>query len=80
MDLILAFAGAYLGATLAFKINKNVPEKEEPETKVREIPKNIGRFSDPLGSYEKYKDEETGLYRSKSKRKVVNRSGEDDSN
>lgn len=77
MEMILAFAGAYLGATLAFKINKNVPEKEEPEIKAREIPKNIGRFSDPLGSYEKYRDEETGLYRSKSNRKVVNRSGED---
>lgn len=77
MDLILAFAGAYIGATLAIKINTNKPHKDEPEVKVREIPKNIGRFSDPLGSYEKYRDEETGLYRSKSNRKVVNRSGED---
>lgn len=77
MEMILAFAGAYLGATLAFKININASRKEEPEIKVREIPENIGRFSDPLGCYDKYKDEDTGLYRSKTKRKVVNRSGED---
>lgn len=76
--MLLAFAGAFLGASLALKINDKASEDEaQTKVKTREIPENIGRFSDPLGSYDKYKDTETGLYRSKSNRKVVNRSGED---
>ena len=38
---------------------------------IREAPKNIGRFKDPLEGYEKYKKED-GLYRP-IKKKAVNR-------
>lgn len=72
------FLGSLLGCFFALIVhdlieNWSSPKPIEPKTSkpiIREIPKNIGRFKDPLEAYEKYK--ENGLYRP-IKQKAVNR-------
>lgn len=72
------FISSLLGCFFALLIHdlmKNwVRPTNEPtkgnEPIIREAPKNIGRFKDPLASYEKYK--ENGLYRP-IKQKAVKR-------
>lgn len=80
MEFFMSFFGAFFAVVIASLIGtkdvKNVEETKEQKPKEREIPKNIGRFSDPLAGYDKYRDENTDLYRS-VKRKVENRVGED---
>ena len=72
------FLGSLLGcffALIVHDIINNWVKPVQPEQKanrpvIREAPKNIGRFRDPLEGYDKYK--ENGLYRP-IKQKVVKR-------
>lgn len=57
---------------LHLKKKTNVQEKKVLR---REVPKNIGRFSDPIGNYEPYKDDISHLYKSYIPKKT-NRRGD----
>lgn len=57
---------------LHLKKKTNVQEKKVFR---REVPKNIGRFSDPIGNYEPYKDDISHLYKSYIPKKT-NRRGD----
>lgn len=54
------------------------PNVQEKKVLRREVPKNIGRFSDPIGNYEPYKDDISHLYKSyvPEQKKKMNRRGE----
>ena len=56
---------SFIGCLFALIINNfiKVQKKDIQVTKGREIPKNIGKFADPLGEYEPYKDKNK-LYKS----------------
>lgn len=66
MEIVYSFIGCFLALILNDFIEdlfgKKNKQNSEPVVK-REIPKNIGRFSDPLGEYEQYKDKNR-LYKS----------------
>ena len=80
------FLLSYLGcmvALLTHDIMLKVSEpKKEPQKEShrvvykRETPKNIGRFADPLGEYEAYKDEKTHLYKTYVPKRVNRRGGD----
>ena len=55
------------------------PNVQEKKVLRREIPKNIGRFADPIGNYEPYKDDVSHLYKSyiPKQEKKINRRGGD---
>lgn len=75
MEIIYSFIGCFFALIVneiiedLFKKNK---QKNTPVIK-REIPKNIGRFADPLGEYEQYKDDNK-LYKSYVPKKNTRRS------
>lgn len=75
MEIIYSFLGCFFALIVneiiedLFKKNK---QKKTPVIK-REIPKNIGRFADPLGEYEQYKDD-NNLYKSYVPKKNTRRS------
>jgi hypothetical protein len=75
MEIIYSFIGCFFALIVneiiedLFKKNK---QKNTPVIK-REIPKNIGRFADPLGEYEQYKDD-NNLYKSYVPKKNTRRS------
>lgn len=58
---------------LHLKRKTNVQEKKVLR---REVPKNIGRFADPIGNYEPYKDDVSHLYKSYVPKKTNRRGGD----
>ena len=81
MELLYSFTGC-MAALAVLELIKFVfrPKKaEQPKiyTK-RETPRNIGRFSDPLGNYEPYIDDRTHLYNTYVPKKTNRRGGETD--
>jgi len=76
MTFISSFLGAYFGVIMGYFTIEAIKEYKASKQEVytREAPKNISSISDPMSSYEKYKDENSNLYRSfKNNSKVVNR-------
>ena len=66
MEILYSFIGCLLAILLHDLIGlipNRVKQVEEMSPKKRQIPTNIGRFSDPLGEYEHYKDDKTHLYK-----------------
>ena len=61
INIVYSFIGCFFALIIhdVIRIPKN---KIKDNTQKREIPKNIGRFADPLGEYEQYK-EQNGLYK-----------------
>lgn len=61
INIVYSFIGYFLALIIhdVIRIPKNKIKDNSPK---REIPKNIGRFADPLGEYEQYK-EQNGLYK-----------------
>lgn len=79
-EMLYSFIGCFF-ALLIYElfeklINKK-PKQVLTEEKRRQVPKNIGRFADPLGEYEQYKDT-NNLYKSYVPKKNVRRGGIDD--
>ncbi len=82
--LLASFGGAFLGSALVLLLfikmgtkEENAEPEEKQEKKLeRKIPKNIGMFADPLERYNKYRDDESGLY-APIKQEGVNRLGKD---
>lgn len=76
MEIIYSFIGCFFALIVNDFIeqlfNKKNKQKDTPVVK-REIPKNIGRFADPLGEYEQYKDKNR-LYKSYVPQKNTRRS------
>ena len=75
MEIIYSFIGCFFALIIHDFIDllkKRNKQKDTPVIK-REIPKNIGRFSDPLGEYEQYKDKNR-LYKSYVPQKNTRRS------
>lgn len=75
MEIVYSFIGCFFALIVndfidSFK--KRNKQNDTPAIK-REIPKNIGRFSDPLGEYEQYKDKNR-LYKSYVPQKNTRRS------
>lgn len=65
MEILYSFLGTMLAILIhdLFTITKK-PKQVEQKVYKREVPKNIGRFADPLGEYDRYKDKVTNLYTS----------------
>lgn len=79
MIIVYSFIGCFF-ALIIYDFVKRLFEKQaKNETKElqRTVPKNIGKFRDPMGEYEKYKDE-TNLYKTYVPTKNVRRGGKDE--
>lgn len=77
INIVYSFIGCFFALLIHDVIVKvNKPKQAEPRVFKRETPKNIGRFSDPLGNYEPYKDDKTHLYKSYVPKKVNRRGGD----
>lgn len=76
MEIVYSFLGCFFALIVNDFIeqlfNKKNKQNDTPVVK-REIPKNIGRFADPLGEYEQYKDKNR-LYKSYVPQKNTRRS------
>lgn len=76
MEIIYSFIGCFFALIVNDFIEQLFKRKNKqndmPVVK-REIPKNIGRFADPLGDYEQYKDDNR-LYKSYVPKKNTRRS------
>lgn len=70
--IICELLGILIVNILHLKRKTNMQEKKVLR---REVPKNIGRFSDPIGNYEPYKDDISHLYKSYIPKKT-NRRGD----
>lgn len=76
MEIIYSFIGCFFALIVNDFIEQLFKRKnKQNDTPVvkREIPKNIGRFADPLGEYEQYKDDNR-LYKSYVPKKNTRRS------
>ena len=76
MEIIYSFIGCFFALIVNDFIEQLFKRKnKQNDTPVvkREIPKNIGRFADPLGDYEQYKDKNR-LYKSYVPQKNTRRS------
>lgn len=76
MEIIYSFIGCFFALIVNDFIEqlfkRKTKQNDTPVVK-REIPKNIGRFADPLGEYEQYKDDNK-LYKSYVPKKNTRRS------
>lgn len=72
MEIVYSFIGCFFALLIHDLFTKKHKQNNTPVVK-REIPKNIGRFSDPLGEYEQYKDKNR-LYKSYVPQKNTRRS------
>lgn len=78
LNFLFSFMVGFCGGTIAYEIlskqNKayQIEYNNEQKDIKRVAPKNISRIADPLGEYNRYKDEQSKLYRP-IKREVVNR-------
>ena len=61
INIVYSFIGCFF-ALIIHDVIKKPKNKVKDSSLKREIPKNIGRFADPLGEYEQYKDK-SGLYK-----------------
>lgn len=75
MEIIYSFIGCFFALIVNDFIDSFKKRNKQNDTPVvkREIPKNIGRFADPLGEYEQYKDDNK-LYKSYVPKKNTRRS------
>ncbi len=76
MEIIYSFLGCFLALIVNEFIEDLFGKKNKQNNTSgvkREIPKNIGRFTDPLGDYEQYKDDNR-LYKSYVPKKNTRRS------
>ena len=75
MEIIYSFIGCFF-ALVIYDLVKLITNKKKKQTSIqsnkREIPKNIGRFADPLGEYEYYKGD-NNLYKSYVPKKIQRR-------
>ena len=62
INIVYSFIGCFFALIIYDAIKKTKKNKVKDSLLKREIPKNIGRFADPLGEYEQYKDK-NGLYK-----------------
>lgn len=78
-EILHSFIGCFF-ALIIYKLLMNLikrkPKQMDSQQIKREVPKNIGRFADPLGEYEKYKDDNM-LYKSYVPKKSTRRGGID---
>lgn len=75
MEIIYSFIGCFFALIIkdiAEQLFKKKSKQNAPVVMKREIPKNIGRFADPLGEYEQYKDNNK-LYKSYVPQKNIRR-------
>lgn len=72
LTILYSFIGCFFALYLHDLYKKNTTQEPINKAVKREIPENIGKFDDPLGGYEKYKDKDSKLYRSIN-RKVADR-------
>lgn len=63
VTIIDVFAGCLL-AIVVRDLFKPKPKQVEKQVIRRVVPVNYGKFADPIGEYEQFKDERTNLYTS----------------
>lgn len=75
INILYSFIGCFFALYIHDLHKKYTITQQETLNKTvkREAPENIGKFADPLGGYEKYKDKDTQLYRTINNRKVADR-------
>ena len=71
-------AGTVLGVFIHDFITLRVkPKQAEVKAIRREVPENYGKFADPIGEYEQFKDVKTNLYTSYVPKRRKRRSDEE---
>lgn len=76
INIVYSFIGCFFALLINNLIVKaNKPKQVERKTLNREPQKNVGRFADPLGEYEAYKDDVSHLYKSYVPKKENRRGG-----
>lgn len=74
INILYSFIGCFFALRLQKLITNTAKDKAIQK---RIVPKNIGRFADPLGDYEPYKDE-NNLYKSYIPTKNIRRGDKDE--